>query len=294
MKKVFLSTLILLVLVSCTTTKRLGYVSKISDWNLSHLTEAELKMANDLLSYGLEHEALYTLMDTLKPISSLGFSLSYPIAKASEMKDGQANVVDLKADSVKMALEELSSWNKVLKALSNDNLEFLLIPYKQSWQGKRNLQMLVCRKDLFAKVISEKANFFGQWGFTANSDPATVLTTIEFESKNDRYRAYGYLFGYPDYAVDFFVEASSAEDESGAFVKRDFFSIPVKAGKSGYFTYAIPKGYVPTQTDSAIFYAASTTLQYYEVQKSNYGNSEDGINAIRMISDYWARSLSNQ
>lgn len=291
MKKLYLFCCLLLVLASCASTSQLGITSKTAFWNLSHLSESELQMANELLNYGLEHEALYTLLDTLKPMSSIGFPLSYPIAKASEMKDGDAFVLDLQSDSTQMALSELRKWNRVLKSLSNEQLSFHLIPFKFTYEGKRNLQILVCRRDILEKLLSQRAEFFGQWGFTANSEPATVLTALEYESRNDRYRAYGYLFGYPMHAVDFFVEASISEEETGDFVKRDFFSMPVAVGKTGYFTYAIPKGYTPDHRDSSIYFGASSTLYNYQSKKSNYSSSEGQLDAIRLISDYWKTVL---
>lgn len=251
-------------------------------------------MANELLSYGLEHEALYTLLDTLKPISSLGYSLSFPLAKDSLMKDGDKSVVQMGIDSIDRVMNELEQWNNIASALSNEHLTFLLIPYKQPWNGSRNLQLLVVRNHVFSTLLKRKAEFFGQWGFTCNSDPATVLTTIEFESQNDRYRAYGYLFGYPEHAVDFFVEASISEEETGEFVTRNFFSMPVAVGKSGYFTYAIPKEYTPNQLDSSIYYAASSTLEKYEIERANYSNLEGQLDAIRLISDFWRKDSYNQ
>ncbi|MFT7269596.1 MAG: hypothetical protein ACI905_001815 [Roseivirga sp.] len=260
---------------------------------MSNLTQVELQMANELLYNGLQHEGLYTLLDTLKPISSLGFPLSYPIAKASEMKDGDKSVLTLASDSTQMALSELTRWNKVLKNLSNEKLSFHLVPFKNIYQGKRNLQVLVVRRDLFEKKLTQNIKFFGQWGFTPTSDPAIVLTTLEFESRNDRYRAYGYLFGYPDHAVDFFVNASISEEETGLFVTRDFFSMPVAVGRSGHFTYAIPKGYTPTKVDSSIYYSANARLSQYYSIKGKYSAS-DKTDAVRLISDYWSGKISRQ
>jgi hypothetical protein len=98
-------------------------------------------------------------------------------------------------------------------------------------------------------VLTEKATFFGQWGFTPNTAVQTVITAIEFEQKNDRYRAYGYLFGYPDYAIDFFVQASIDEQKNGVFVTRDFIHLPVFIEKKGYFTYAVPKNHQKNELD---------------------------------------------
>ena len=294
MKKEFLPTILLLVLVSCTATKNIGFSPKIKLWNLSHLSSKEIIMANELLTYGLEHEALYTLLGDLKPISSLGQPLSFSLAKTNEMKDGDEQVIDTQLDSIAIVLKTLESWNRILDALSNDQLEFVMVPFKQPWDGKRNLQILACRRDLLNQLFIDKAQFFGQWGFTKNSDISTVLTTIEFESRNDRYRGYGYFFGYPDYAVDFFVDASISQEQTGEFVKRDFFHLPVAVGTDGYFTYATPKGYMPNQLDSSIYYRATTALDYYESIKRKYVTSEDQMDALLLISDYWRSKISDQ
>lgn len=279
--------------LSCAATKPISNLAE-SFWNLSPLSAEELKMANELLAYGLEHEALYTLLDTLKPISSLGFSLSYPLAKDSLMKDGNKSVVQVEIDSIDRALSEIEQWNNITSALSNEHLTFLLIPYKRPWNGDRNLQLLVVKNDVFSNLLNRKAEFFGQWGFTKNADPSTVLTTIEFESRHDRFRAYGYLFGYPEHAVDFFVEASISEEETGEFVTRDFFSMPVAVGTTGYFTYAIPKGYLTDQSDSSIYHAATSKLERYMKIKADYIDSAGNLDAVRLLSDYWKSNTSNQ
>ena len=157
----------------------------------------------------MEHEALFTLLDDLKPISSLGRPLTYPLAKAKEVPDGAKMVIDPEADSIAIALEHLEKWHKILEALSTDQFEFMLVPFRQSWDGKRNLQILACRRDIFDELMEEHSAFFGQWGFTPHADASTVLTAVEFEQRNDRYRAYGYLFGYPEHAVDFLLRPAS-------------------------------------------------------------------------------------
>lgn len=209
------------------------------------------------------------------------------------MKDGDEQVVNTKLDSIAMTVKTLESWNRVLGALSTKQLEFVIVPFKQAWDGKRNLQILICRRDLLAKLFEDKSHFFGQWGFTKNSDISTLLTTIEFENRNDRYRGYGYFFGYPDHAVDFFVDASISQEQTEEFVERDFFHLPVAVGTSGYFTYAIPKGYVPNQIDSSIYRKATTALDYYKSAKGKYVTSESQIDALRLISDYWRNKVAN-
>lgn len=288
MKRSLIPLIILLIVGACAPTKKTWRNDGgIILWDLSDLSPQEQQMANELLSYGLEHEALFTLMDDLKPISSLGRPITYPIAKTKETPDGTKMVIDPKADSIDTALEHLAKWHKILGALSTDKVEFMLVPFRQSWDGKRNLQILACRRDIFDELMEKHSAFFGQWGFTKHTDASTVLTAIEFEERNDRFRAYGYLFGYPEHAVDFFVEASISEEETGDFVKRDFFHVPVAVGKPGYFTYAIPKGYVPTQTDSAIYKQAVSTLEFYNELKPKYLKRNGELDALLLLSTYW-------
>ena len=43
------------------------------------LTKEEQILADSILGYALDHEALYSLLADLKPMSSIGFALSYPL-----------------------------------------------------------------------------------------------------------------------------------------------------------------------------------------------------------------------
>ncbi len=70
----------LFILFSCASVPQ-GQSGFSFDEQIEALSPTELSMANELLTYGLEHEALYTLLDSLKPMSSLGSVLSYPLAK---------------------------------------------------------------------------------------------------------------------------------------------------------------------------------------------------------------------
>ena len=60
-------------------------------------------------------------------------------------------------------------------------------------------------------MLSERKDFFSRRGITENSHPLEVLYAIEYEATTARNASYGYLFGYPDMAVRFFVEAAKIE-----------------------------------------------------------------------------------
>jgi hypothetical protein len=227
------------------------------------LSASERKKADSLLTVALNQERIYTLMARLKPVSAVGYSFQYHLAKDSTQASGEKNVINISADSVGRMLEELRQLHRIANALSFDDIKFILIPYKQIYKGKRHLQFLVCRQSLIDSVVNVHQSFFGQWGFTSGVDPNTLITTIEFEEKNDRFRAYGYLFGYPEYAVDFFVKADQEYAKTKIFVKRDFLQIPTFARPDGHFTYAIPKGHRTTEIDSTLYRKAGNVLRQY-------------------------------
>ena len=246
----------------------------------AHLSNEDRKRSDSLLRVGLDQEALYTLAGRLKPISSLGYSLAYPLAKDSTHQDGDRSVVHVERDSVYGKLQELEAWHRIAKALSGNDLTFLVIPFREPYRGKRHLELLVCRNSVVDSILRVHQEFFGQWGFTPGTDPHTLLTAIEFESRGDRFRAYGYLFGYPQHAVDFFVQADKDYKRTGEFVKRDFFHIPTYARPDGHFTYAVPKGYIPTSTDSALYHRGLKILNQYRMSRDTTSSPVDYLRSI--------------
>ena len=262
--------MILVAAVSCTSSRK-----------MAGIPAADRALADSVLAFGLDHEAVYSLLDTLKPISSLKL-LWYPIAKDSTMAEGDVQVVKDLA-----VLDKIDQYQRLCRSLSRGDWQFVLIPFNMTSKQQRSMEIYVVRKARFAAVLREHAAFFGQWGFTAASDPAVVLTAIEFERQPDRYRAYGYLFGYPPYAVDFFVESTlkTEADPAKKLVPRDFFQVPVFAGKSGYFTYAMPKGHQPGAQDSTLYNKAVQTLERYKNMRPQY-ISKGGFRATALWMDW--------
>lgn len=244
------------ICISCRTTEVLKEYKKMS--------VKEKAAADTLLTYALNHEALYSLLDTLKPMSSVKF-LRLQLAKDSTMIPGIADV-----SKNKKAIDSLAFYAQLCKKLSSKEHKFVLIPFERTEKSIRNIEIYAVNLQTFSKVIRQHLSFFAQFGITEETDPAQVITLIEYEHKYDRWRGYGYLFGYPDNAVDFFVQAGKEEDSTGKFVKRKFFHIPVNAAPSGYFTYAVPQNYQTTAGDSAIHKAGIKSLNRYKSIKSKY------------------------
>lgn len=252
LQKLFAS-IALLCLLSCSTAKR----------HYNSLANSDKALADSLLAFALDHEALYTLVDTLKPMSSVKL-LKFNVAKDSAVAMWNASIFSPKS------LDSISLYTRLCKALSTKSKQLFLVPFSRTDKGFRDMEIYVVDKKRFASVINQHASFFGQFAITKEMEPAQVVTIIEYENKYDRWRGYGYLFGYPTHAVDFFVQAGKAQDSSGTLVERSFFQIPVYAGEAGYFTYAVPRGYPSSAVDSTIYRKAIAKLTWYKKTRKTY------------------------
>ncbi len=233
----------------------------------------EKQTADSLLAYGLDHEALYTLLDTLKPVSSIKFYRLPLLSTLPGQRDSALNV--------------LQNVQRVATGLSRGDFEFLVIPFERQDSIYKNIELYVVRKSRLKSMIHNHRNFYARLGISEETPPATVLTITEYENKYDRWRSYGYLFGYPDYAVDFFVEAGKVQDSTSQFVKRDFFQVPVFAAEKGYFTYAMPQGHTPGATDSLIHQQAAGMLLDYKRIRPKY-RADSGLKATKL----WYKKLN--
>jgi hypothetical protein len=166
------------------------------------------------------------------------------------------------------------------------DIRFITVPYQEAQEDKRIIQVSAVRLSLLDSLLQKQESFFGQFGLVPGTDPNVVASVIENAGVYERYRGYGYLFGYPDHAVDFFVQASLELNTTGTFIDRRFFNIPAYAGE-GYFVYANPAGYEPSAVDSAIYYRAHDVLSRYERIRCNYLNADSTVQAYRLLEDFF-------
>ncbi len=245
-----------------------------------NFSNEEKQLADSLLTLALDNEALYTIVEPIKPISTvLNFSLT--IARADSIPNGVREATNPNSD----VLKKLTQLQHVVNRLQFGDVQFLLIPFKRAEKGKRYFEVVAVNTKALQKVIARDQSFWAQWGFMPNANPAVILTANEFEERLDRYRGYGYLFGYPEHAITFFVEAARQEDSTKQFVKRDFFQIPVFSSETGHFTYAIPKGYTPTEIDSALYRRATATLQRYKTTRPKFISRDGRLRATELLQE---------
>jgi len=211
---------------------------------------ADSIMADSLLSLAFQNEALYSIHGQLKPIST--------VAQFSMQLDSLTGLPLDSTDFYRFTqLQRLANW------LSNDQFDFVITPFTRLFNHQRTMQMLVVNRPKLAEELKGRKEFWFFWGFVPGSSPAVVITVVENAKKYRRFEGYGYLFGYPQYAVDFFVEAAQSQDETGEFVSRSFFQMPVYSGQDGRFVYAIPENAEHRPEDLAIRKEAENILNEF-------------------------------
>jgi hypothetical protein len=218
--------------------------------------------AETLLLKALDGEALYTISSDLKPMSS--------------------GIASLQIDVAKPDLTEPDALRSILAAWTcGGELRAAVHPFAAVYEGKRPLDAVVFNLPRLRQLLSSKAGFFAPYGLSPASDPIEALMAIEHDPTSARLRGYGYLFGYPDYAVDFFVSASDSQKATGTFVERDFISLPTVLGER-HFVYAAPKGHQPNTADTALRAAAEIVFQDYTARRARHikDGSPSGVLAL--------------
>ena len=220
----------------------------------------------DLIRNAADQEALYTLAGGLKPMSSGIWQGSFELDAPD--------------------LTELRDVRRALAPLCNDVWYADVQIFKNTNDGERQVQAFVVHRESLARMIERHKTFWNPQGITPCTHPAEIVAIVDRMPRADRWRGYGYLFGYPDHAVDFFVEAGLALDdgrEVGPGKDREFIQIPTQVADSGRFTYAVPPGHVPIQADQALAENAGLILTAYEQRRHRLVDVDDTVKALLQL-----------
>ena len=203
-----------------------------------------------LLREAADTEALYTLAGGLKPMSSGFWRCTFEADDPDQV--------------------ELERVREMLRVLCNDVWYADIQIFEKIHDGERNAHAFVVHQNALAGMIDRHESFWSEWNITPETHPTELVEIVDRMPRADRWRGYGYLYGYPDEAVDFFVEAGVAADdgrEMGPGKDRQFMQIPTYAAETGHFTYAVPLEHVPTPTDQALAEGAARILDAYEERR---------------------------
>jgi hypothetical protein len=139
---------------------------------------------------------------------------------------------------------------------------------------------------LLARLIEEHSSFFSRFGLTPSAHPLEVVLAIEYDETVARYRGYGRLYGYPEYAVSYFAEAESTRERTDRKVARDFFSVPTYARAEGAYAWAVPRGHAENEEDRRILERARTVLDEYRRRRELYvGEGKPGV--VELLRDWF-------
>ena len=233
-------------------------------------------------SFGLilaaaDHEALYTLAGGLKPMSSGIWTGSFDVGSPD--------------------LKEMRSVRAALEPLRNEIWYADVQVFDHVHDGERSMQAYVIHRAAFARVIDRFDAFWSRWGITPETHPPEVIAVVDRMPRADRWRGYGYLYGYPAGAVDFFVRAGLEADdgrEVGPGKDRRFVQIPTYAAETGRFTYAVPLDHTLTEEDDALADKAGRVLRAYSARKAEMGSTARIIGELRRLNRRFDSSVTRE
>lgn len=220
-------------------------------------------LAEELLLKILDSEALYTVVGSLKPMSS-GYVQTY----LATDKPDTANI-----ERTRQALSALrcGDWFRA----------DLLMFRRVGADRKRYLEGVIVCVPAYRRMVDAYAPFWATWGVTPGSDPFAAVVFAENDDTPARNRALGYLYGYPKPAVDFFVAGMDEGKATKKVTPRDFRQIPTFSALSGQFVYAVPKGTPESADDIRLRTEAGRILAAYRERRGRYiGAGKPGVVAL--------------
>jgi hypothetical protein len=223
--------------------------------------------AEELLLQAMDREALFTIVGGLKPVSSGWLSTRIEVTKPD--------------------IESLERDRRILETFhSGGELVATLQPFWRVYEETRYLDGYFVHRPSLRETIRRHRDYFGFYGLTESSHPIQTIMAVEYDPSPQRERGYGYLFGYPDYAVDFFVRSGFEQRRTGQLVPRDFISIPVFERETNRFVYAVPKGHEMNDEDRRLRERAAPILAMYRELRPKYiGEGKPGI--VQLIRDWF-------
>lgn len=232
------------------------------------LTPDERQEFGELVLRMLDREALFTVAGGLKPMST-GF---WSHRLSTEYPD----------------LEPLVRTRALLERIDDGEIAAGVMVFAAEWDSKRSAEAFVVHRASMRRMLHEQRAFWAPLGVDPEADPEVVLAIAERLPKLDRFRAYGYLFGYPDAAIDFFVAAAAEQEETGRLVRRRFISVPTHEAETNRFVWAAPEDYAGDPREDEIRATAGPILDGYRQKRERYAE-RDPAALLRAVRRAWPR-----
>jgi hypothetical protein len=227
------------------------------------LVPADRAVAEEWLAGALDREALFTLAAGIKPISS--------------------GVRQFTFSTVNPDLIELEQARRIAETFRcGEGLMAIVQIFGQESKGQRFAEVLFINRAAFDATLARHRPVFASRGLSPGVDPRQAMTIVEFMPREDRFRALGHLFGFPEYAVDFFAKATTPDAAHvGRGKDRDFYQVPAYKGAEGFFVWAVPLGHQERAEDRAIREQAAPVLENYRQRRAQFiGPGKSGVGEL--------------
>jgi hypothetical protein len=225
--------------------------------------------ADELTLAMLDSEAVYTI-GGLKPISDGFWQQRFPEYKTTTPE----------IDTVRAILRDLPFGPEYDRGV---------YVFAKAFNGHKSASAFVLHRPRFRELLRRHPATFVGLGITAETPGQTIMEKIDRAPTADRWRAFGLAFGYPDYAVDFFVRSGESEKADGKFIPRDFRAIPTVASDRGRFVYAVPKGHDDRPEDLQLALAAMPIFDRYLTLRNRHV-APGGAGPVAVLRDWVACS----
>ncbi|MGH9324770.1 MAG: hypothetical protein ACRD3V_33410 [Vicinamibacteria bacterium] len=222
--------------------------------------------SESLLLRALDNEALYTFVSDLKPMSSF-IEFRIPLD-------------DLDLSEIEKTRRALQAWR------CGDHFYADVRHFREPHGDRLYAEGAIWNRPLLERLVRERAAFFSKFGLTPSAHPMEVVMAVEYDETVARYQGYGYLYGYPDYAVEYFAEAETSRERTEERAERDFFSVPTYARPEGAYAWAVPKGHDENGADREILAKARAVLEEYRRRRERYiGEGKPGV--VELLRDWY-------
>ncbi len=232
---------------------------------------AEPLSADALALRILDGEGLYTVTSGMKPISEGYWQSRFPATKETT--------------------DEVELTRRTLESLPlGPDLEAGVYVFVKAFDGKRTASAFVAHKPSLRALIERRKDVFESIGVRVSSTPQQVLEKIDRGPGSTRWRAFGLVFGYPEYAVEFFVAAGEKEAATKQFVTRDFVNLPTFTSDQGRFVYAVPKGHVERDEDRELKSKTADIITQYRAWRTVYLDQQK-LGSVELLRNWITSSV---
>jgi hypothetical protein len=167
------------------------------------------------------------------------------------------------------------------------DIEAGVFVFAAPFDGKKYASAYVVHKASLRALVIRRNDVFGPLGITADTAPQQVMEKIDRGPRAGRWRAFGLVFGYPEYAVEFFVAAGEEQVRTKQTVSRDFIRLPTFASDGGRFVYAVPKGHVERTEDRQLKSTTGDILSRYRAWRAVYLDDRK-LGAVELLKNWIA------